>query len=879
MKKLTALLLVAVMLAGILPVALPGGTAKAETKYMTVVGGWLRLRSQPNFYATTLASYYTGTTVEVIGTYGEWYNVKTPDSRTGYMYGKYLSSGGSKPVAPGTAATIISANGQGVKLRTGPSKGYGVIGVYPVGTAVTVLSSGTYWSYIRIGTTTGYMMSEFLSTGKKPVTPTGEYNARVISWNGYGVRLRSGPSTGNAILGVYAVGTPVTVLQHGATWDYIRIGSRVGYMMNKFLTTDGVDNTVTACQISNESPKTGDVLTVYTRPANAMVAYEWMNENGVLLSTDAAYKVQGSDAGHKIYVKVTGIGLFTGSATSKATAAVVATKTLFGAFISNTSPVVGDTLYATTDPSDANCTYMWCRAKTGVTPKFVGTGSSYKVKAEDEGYAIAVVAIAQGDWSGEVDSAYTNPVTAPGTGITGVAIDQAAPVVGDTLTCTVQPAGAKADILWTVGTDGFVGDTYTVKTEDAGKVITVSATGKDGYTGTKVSAPVTVKTADKVITAVVINESIAHKGDELTFTTTPAGADCTVEWLVDGAAAAATATYTVKTGDVGKPITVKVTGKGEYTGSAASTALIPVPDSVTDVVTGVVLDKTQAKTGEVLTATVEPAMADVVYSWTVGGAAQSETTNQYTVKSDDIGKEIQVTVTGQNTWTGSKSAKMTAGIKLEGVVITGTPKKGETLTAVVTPAGADCEFTWKVGDTLVSASSTYVVDPAYEGKTITVTATGAGDYCGEKTGSVTVAAAASDPGMEEPGEKVTTDEGSNSGELGNNPDAPGIIDGGNSVNENKENDTPEITPETNTETDDTGDGNSEVEMQDGDNDGGEGNDVSALSEDGGEDIGQPEAGIDEPTDGETKEGDGDGGELPNPIIPTDPMNEGPGLMF
>lgn len=34
--------------------------------YATVVGGWLRLRSAPNFSASTITSYYTGTQVEIL---------------------------------------------------------------------------------------------------------------------------------------------------------------------------------------------------------------------------------------------------------------------------------------------------------------------------------------------------------------------------------------------------------------------------------------------------------------------------------------------------------------------------------------------------------------------------------------------------------------------------------------------------------------------------------------------------------------------------------------------------------------------------------------------------------------------------------------------
>ena len=154
MKRFLAVLLVAVMLLSVLP-----ATSMAAS-YATVVGGWLRLRSAPNFSASTITSYYTGTQVEILGSSGGWYKVQTPDGRTGYMYGNYLRMGGSVP-SEGTAY-VTSYNGYGVRLRTGPSKSYSKIGVYSVGTKVAVLQKGAVWDRIRVGSRVGWMMNEFL---------------------------------------------------------------------------------------------------------------------------------------------------------------------------------------------------------------------------------------------------------------------------------------------------------------------------------------------------------------------------------------------------------------------------------------------------------------------------------------------------------------------------------------------------------------------------------------------------------------------------------------------------------------------------------------------------------------------------------------------
>lgn len=114
MKRFLAVLLVAVMLLSVLP-----ATSMAAS-YATVVGGWLRLRSAPNFSASTITSYYTGTQVEILGSSGGWYKVQTPDGRTGYMYGNYLRMGGSVP-SEGTAY-VTSYNGYGVRCAPAPAR-------------------------------------------------------------------------------------------------------------------------------------------------------------------------------------------------------------------------------------------------------------------------------------------------------------------------------------------------------------------------------------------------------------------------------------------------------------------------------------------------------------------------------------------------------------------------------------------------------------------------------------------------------------------------------------------------------------------------------------------------------------------------------------
>ena len=484
MKRFLAVLLVAVMLMSILP-----ATSMAAS-YATVVGGWLRLRSAPNFNATTITSYYTGTQVQIISSSGGWYKVQTPDGRIGYMYGDYLRVGGSIP-SEGTAY-VTSYNGYGVRLRTGPGTGYRIIRTYAVGTPVTVLERGTYWSRISIGGTVGYMMSQFLHFGSDyPDDGNVLCYATIWSSNGYGVRLRTGPSKSYSKIGVYSVGTKVAVLQKGAVWDRIRVGSRVGWMMNEFLIYHE-NNEVTSVTLNNYMPVVGSVLSMQAvAPSTATVSYEWL-VGGVLKSTNTTYTVDANDVGKTIQLRVTGTGSYKGTVTSAATNAVVSNTVLTGVTLNTIAPVVGDVMTATLNPAGASVIYAW---KVGGYQ--VSNAATYTVTANDVGKQIELIVTGTGVYSGTKSSGLTAAVSAS-RAVADVTIRNdsnptvgAAPSVGDTLTAVPSPAQATVTYQWNrdgVAISGATAASYTVAAEDAGHKLSVTVTGTGSYTGTDTSS-------------------------------------------------------------------------------------------------------------------------------------------------------------------------------------------------------------------------------------------------------------------------------------------------------------------------------------------------------------------------------------------------------
>ena len=632
MKRFLATLLVAVMLLSVLP-----ATSLAATQYATVIGGWLRLRAGASFNADIITSYYTGTVIEILGKSGSWYQVKTPDGRTGYMYSDYLTlHSGSGSAA--TNAYVTSHNGYGVRLRTGPGTGYRVIRTYPVGTPVTILESGLSWSRIQIYGTVGYMMTQFLTTNMG--SGSGETvvcYATVWSGNGYGVNLRTGPGKQYSRIGKYSVGTSVAVLQKGAVWDRIRVGSRVGWMMNEFLHYYST-NQVTSVTLNKTNPVVGDVLSVLAMtPSNATVSYSWL-VGGVQKATTSTYTVTSADVGKSIQLKITGTGNYTGTATSAATANVLSNTQITSVKLSTKVPVVGDVLSATVEPAGATVLYAW--RMDGIQ---VSNAATYAVPESAVGKKIELIVTGTGAFSGMLSSGETEAVLSNRI-VNGVTIINetnttagAAPTVGDKLTAKPSPAQATVSYQWMrdgAAIAGATSQSYTATNADIGAKLSVMVTGIGNYTG----AATSTQTAEVVAAPIkpIINDitlpqgtvGVAYPGATLTATgggtitwalangsSLPAGLALSANGVISGTPTAAVsgATFSViATNSAGasdaKSFTITIAPAAEVSVSLSPTTATLSPGG-----------------SQQFTATVNNA-SDTSVAWTMSGYSSASTT-------------------------------------------------------------------------------------------------------------------------------------------------------------------------------------------------------------------------------------------------------------
>ncbi len=215
----------------------------------------LNLRSTASQNSASLGRYGNGTQVKLLATGATWCKVQV-SGRTGYMMTKYLSatkpgtSSGSSGSLAGVSIAYVSNPGRNEKLilRQGASTDSKSAGGYGNGTKVTILSAGATWCRVRVDGKIGYMMTKYLSA-TKPGTSAGSTGP--LSGASYAyvsnpgrnekLNLRQSASQGSKSIGSYGNGTQVKLLTTGSTWCRVQVGSKVGYMMTKYLSLSKPD--------------------------------------------------------------------------------------------------------------------------------------------------------------------------------------------------------------------------------------------------------------------------------------------------------------------------------------------------------------------------------------------------------------------------------------------------------------------------------------------------------------------------------------------------------------------------------------------------------------------------------------------------------------
>ena len=216
------------------------------------------------------------------------------------------------------------------------------------------------------------------------------------------------------------------------------------------------------------------------------------------------------------------------------------------------------------------------------------------------------------------------------------------------------------------------------------------------------------------------------------------GVALTYQWLRQGIAVATGTTYTTSSADLGKSITVAVTGTktGYKSATTTSTAVVISLPALSKTVTPTIKGTTKA--GSTLIANTGQWDAGVAFAfqWLRDGAIiANQTSTTYIATADDIGRSISVRVVG------SKAGYLTSTLTSAAAVIqsnsltkkptptvSGTAKAGQTLTAKVGTwdSGVKLSYQWLRNGVAIKGATkaTYKLVAADKGKKISVKVTG-----------------------------------------------------------------------------------------------------------------------------------------------------------
>lgn len=426
-----------------------------------------------------------------------------------------------------------------------------------------------------------------------------------------------------------------------------------------------------------ETPKTGTVLTLTTTewgPAPVTTNYQWFRSGAsygdgspISGATGSTYTVTNADHGAQVYV----VGYFTKDGYIDETITTNKTPEIPRILGPTSAPVVtaagtnqGDRLSANTTPwgpSPVTFSYQWTRDSQNIPGAIYNT---YNLQTDDRGKQIRVVLT--GTKSGYPSVSLTsNATAASGDAYTteGIVSITGDPTLASTLTATVtgfNPTPYQYFYVWQrdgVAISGATAREYTLVSADVGAKITVSATtSRQPYSIVTVTSDETATITTKTFTTSSVPSVYGTPRVGLTvntdYGTWDPNARLSYVWKTGTDVVGTTDYYELKQADIGKQLTVTVTGT-----NPAYTTISRQSEPVT--VTGYRWTRNnpsgisgRISVGATLTATGpsqawEPTPTGYIYQWTRNGTnIDGATASTYTLVDADLAQTIAVRMSG-----------------------------------------------------------------------------------------------------------------------------------------------------------------------------------------------------------------------------------------
>ena len=220
--------------------------SKTTEKGTIKVSDSLNVRSGAGTSYSVIGSLKNGTSVEIVGTSGNWYKIKYGNDY-GYVSKDYVtlnsssnsntgntSNSGSTNNTPATSTTKGTVKvSDSLNVRSGAGTSYSVIGSLKNGTSVEIVETSGNWYKIKYGNGYGYVSKDYITLQNRSIaenTITKEGTVVTVA-----LKVRESNNFDSNVIGTIAMGQKVSVIEDDNEWGKISYKGIDGYILNEYI--------------------------------------------------------------------------------------------------------------------------------------------------------------------------------------------------------------------------------------------------------------------------------------------------------------------------------------------------------------------------------------------------------------------------------------------------------------------------------------------------------------------------------------------------------------------------------------------------------------------------------------------------------------------
>ncbi|CEO09514.1 mannosyl-glycoprotein endo-beta-N-acetylglucosamidase [[Clostridium] sordellii] len=225
-------------------IPLTATNAFASNQEGIVTATSLNVRSGPSTDSSFLFSIKKNDKVTILKSENGWYKISTANGHEGWASSEYISTNTSDINQQSNKKVV---NVDNLNMRNGASTSYRVIMKLNKGTVIEIISESNGWTKIKHDGRIGFVASKYLSpieNNNQPTKPEQQPKVPVQPQVSVGktkvvvatsLNVRSGPSTGNSVIGSLKNNEKVEIISESNGWSKIKYNGKEGYVSSTYL--------------------------------------------------------------------------------------------------------------------------------------------------------------------------------------------------------------------------------------------------------------------------------------------------------------------------------------------------------------------------------------------------------------------------------------------------------------------------------------------------------------------------------------------------------------------------------------------------------------------------------------------------------------------